>query len=118
MMKEILRDFILHKFVTVFLDDVCIYIRTLGEHLEHRRLVLQRFKEEDVKLHLNKSLFGLQKMEYLGYTVLAGQLSLSLAAAKEWPVPKTQREVRSFVQFCNFYAKFIHHFSDWSAPLI
>jgi hypothetical protein len=26
-------------------------------------------------------------------------------------------EVRSFLQFCNFYARFIHHFSDLTAPL-
>jgi hypothetical protein len=32
-------------------------------------------------------------------------------------VPKTQKEVRSFVYFCNFYAKLIHHFSDLTAPL-
>jgi hypothetical protein len=32
-------------------------------------------------------------------------------------VPTTQKEVRSFVQFCNFYAIFIHHFSDLTAPL-
>jgi hypothetical protein len=43
MMNDILRDF-LHKFVTVYLDDVCIYNRTLEEHMEHMRLVLQRFK--------------------------------------------------------------------------
>jgi hypothetical protein len=45
MMNDILRD-VLHKFVTVYLDDVCICTRTLEEHLAHLRLVLQRFKEE------------------------------------------------------------------------
>jgi hypothetical protein len=28
------------------------------------------------------------------------------------------KEVRSFVQRCNFYARFIHHFSDLTAPLM
>jgi hypothetical protein len=73
MMNDILRDF-LHKFVTVYLDDVCIYNRLLQEHLEHLRLVLQRFKEEGLKLRLNKCFFGMQEMEYLGYTVSASKI--------------------------------------------
>jgi hypothetical protein len=44
MMTNIMRGF-LHKFVTVCLDDVCVYSCTLEEHLERMRLVLQRFKE-------------------------------------------------------------------------
>jgi hypothetical protein len=76
MMNDILRDF-LHKFVTVYLDDVCICSRTLAEHLERLRLVLQRFKEEGLKLRLNKCFFGLQEMEYLGYIVYAGHISVS-----------------------------------------
>jgi hypothetical protein len=119
MMNDILRDF-LHKFVTVYLDDVCIYSRTLEEHLEHLRLVLQRFKEEGLKLRMKKCFFGLQEMEYLGYIVSAGKISVStkiVEAVADWPVPTTQKEVRSFVQFCNFYATFIHHVSDLTAPL-
>jgi hypothetical protein len=38
-------------------------------------------------------------------------------AVADWPVPTTQKEVGSFVQFCNFYFIFIHHFSDLTAPL-
>jgi hypothetical protein len=53
MMNDILRDF-LHNFVTIYLDDVCIYSRTLEEHMEHLRLVVQRFKEEGLKLRLKK----------------------------------------------------------------
>jgi hypothetical protein len=44
MMTNILRG-VLHNFVTICLDDVCVYSRTLEEHLERMRLVLQRFME-------------------------------------------------------------------------
>jgi hypothetical protein len=40
-MKDNLRNF-LHKFVIVYLDDVCIYNRNLEERMEHLRLILQR----------------------------------------------------------------------------
>jgi hypothetical protein len=119
MMNDILRDF-LHKFVTVYLDDVCIYSRTLEEHLEHLCLVLQRFKEEGLKLRLKKRFFGLHEMEYLGYTVSARKISVSTKKVKAvavWPVPKTHKDVRSFVQTYNLYARFIHHFCDLTAPL-
>jgi hypothetical protein len=43
MMNDILRDF-LHEFAMVYPDDVFVYIRTLEEHLEHVRRVLQRCK--------------------------------------------------------------------------
>jgi hypothetical protein len=118
-MNNILRDF-LHEFVTVYLDDVCIYNRILNEHLERQRLVLHRFKDESLKLRLNTCFFGLQEMEYLGYTVSASKISVStrkVDAVAEWLVPTTQREDRSFVQFCNFYARFIHHFSDLTSSL-
>jgi hypothetical protein len=86
MMNNVLRDF-LHKFVTVYLDDACIYSRTVEEHMEHMRLVLQRLKEEDHKLRLEKCFFGLQEMEYLGCIVSGGKLSVStkkVKAVKKW----------------------------------
>jgi hypothetical protein len=52
MMNDILRD-ILRKFVTVDLDDTCVYIRTLEKHLQH--LLLQ------VEVHMER---GLRKMSY------------------------------------------------------
>jgi small nuclear ribonucleoprotein (snRNP)-like protein len=95
MMNDILRDF-LHKFVTVYLDDVCIYIRTLEEHLEHMRLVLQRFKEEGLKLRLKKCFFGLHEMEYLA--ILCQQVKFRFPQRKSRPLqagqcPKRRRRI-------------------------
>jgi hypothetical protein len=59
-------------------------------------------------------------MEYMGYLVSAGKISVStkkIEAVTDLPMPMTQKEVRSFVQFCNFYARLIHHFNDLTAPL-
>lgn len=119
MMNDILRPY-LRKFVTVYLDDICIYSENYAEHIKHLRLVLQKLSEHNLKLQLKKCFFGMQSMEYLGYTVSDGKLFVSeskVASVKDWPIPKTQSDVRSFVQFANFYSKFIHHFSDLTTPL-
>jgi hypothetical protein len=79
MMIENMRD-VLHKFVTVYFDDVFVYYRTWDEHPEHLRIVLQRFKEEAPgwKLCSKRCFVGLQEMEYLGYNVSASKLKLKL----------------------------------------
>jgi hypothetical protein len=59
-------------------------------------------------------------MEYLGYAVSGGKISVStkkVEAVANWAMPTTQKEVRSFVQLCNFYARYIYHYSDLTAPL-
>jgi hypothetical protein len=61
----------------LYFDNVRISRRTLEEYAEHPRLVLQRFKEEGLKLRLNKHFFGLQEMDYLPCTITGGRLSVS-----------------------------------------
>jgi hypothetical protein len=96
LMNGILRVF-LHKFVTVYLDDVCIYNRTLIEHMEHLRLVLQRFKEESLKLRLKKCFFGLRHdMEYLAYIVSVGSISVSTKKSRPLQTSQCLRRRRRF----------------------
>jgi hypothetical protein len=82
MINDILRDF-LHRYVNVCLDDVFAFRRTLDEHMEHPRLVLQRFKEEGFKLRLKKCFFGLHDTEYLGYIVSDGNISFSTTTVED-----------------------------------
>jgi hypothetical protein len=52
-------------------------MRTLEEHLENLRLVLQHFTKEGFKLRLKKGFFALHVMEYLGYIMSAYKFSVS-----------------------------------------
>jgi len=36
---------------------------------------------------------------------------IKVAGVAEWPVPKTKKEVQSFLGFANFYCRFIEGFS-------
>ena len=40
-----------------------------------------------------------------------------IAAVRDWPLPETQKQIKSCVQYCSYYGKFIHYFSNCAAPL-
>ena len=67
-----------------------------------------------------KYFWGRKETEYLG--VIVGNETLrtapdKISAVRDWPLPKTQKQIKSCVHFCSYYGKFIHHFSDCAAPL-
>jgi len=58
-------------------------------------------------------------MNFLGMVVGNGQVMMDpikTKAISEWATPKNLREVRSFMQFCNFYRTFIPNFADITVP--
>ena len=66
LMNEVLKIF-LDKFVIFYLDDIFIFIKTKGEHLEHIRQVWQRLKEEKLLINLKKCSFMQEEIVYLGF---------------------------------------------------
>jgi hypothetical protein len=55
-MNEVLKDFI-ERFVIVYLDDILIFSKTKGEHLEHLAAVMRRLQQEKLLINLKKSSF-------------------------------------------------------------
>ena len=78
-------------------------------------------KEEDLHLKLTKCAFNQTEVEYLGLVVRNREVLMDptkLRAVEQWEPPKSVKAVRSFIRFCNFYQKFIPHFSAIVWPLI
>lgn len=40
-----------------------------------------------------------------------------ISTVKDWPVPQTKKQVRSFLGFCSYYRKFVKGFSLVAKPL-
>lgn len=104
----------------IYLDDVLVYSRTFDEHLQHLRLVLERFRESGLNLKPSKCHFGQKQVNYLGHVITSEGIQpdpAKIKAVHEYPVPKTVKDVRAFMGLTNYYRKFVKGFAQIASPL-
>jgi len=120
MMDEIFVTMIDGRLVIVYMDDILIFAKTKEELERITKMVLDKLREHDLFLKAKKCEFCKIKLEYLGMIIEEGRISMDpvkLGGIKDWPIPTTVKQVRSFLGFGNFYRKFISHYSDLARPL-
>ena len=67
-MNDVLYDF-LDDFVVVYLDDIVIYSKTFDDHLMHLKVVLQRLRDHELYIKMEKCEFAVQEVKFLGHLV-------------------------------------------------
>ena len=120
MMNYIFHDLINKGKVIVYMDDIMIFTKTLDEHRQIIREVLQILHENKSSLKHIKCDFETQEMEYLGLIILEGQIKMDPGKVKgvtDWPVSKSCKELQGFLGFLKFYCHFIENFSKVAYPL-
>src|SRR5688500_2303576 len=119
MMDVVLKE-LKWKCVVVYLDDIFIYSQTFEEHLEHIAAVLDRLIAAKLQAKVSKCQFVQPEIVFVGHLVSADGIRpdpAKIASVKDYPVPQSTRDVRSFVGFCSYYRRFIPNFSTIAAPL-
>ena len=104
----------------IYLDDIIVFSETPKEHIKRLRGVFQKLASAGLKLKPNKCEFFKKKITYLGYVVSEEGIEVDpkkTEAVKNWPVPKTVTDVRSFLGFTNQYRKFIPKYAHVAGPL-
>ncbi|XP_074305655.1 putative mitochondrial protein AtMg00860 [Silene latifolia] len=117
--KWVLKPF-LNKFVIVYLDDILIYSKNKEQHLEDLRKVFEKLSEPTLYGKLNKCMFMVPSVTFLGYIVGEEGVSIDpskVEAIRSWPIHKTTTEVRSFHGLASFYRRFNRNFSSIVAPI-
>ena len=107
-------------YIIIYMDDILIFAATKEELRERTKEVLKILQDNDLYLKPEKCEFYQTKVKYLGFFIEEGKISMDPAKVRgisEWPVPRTLKQLRSFLGFGNFYRKFIRGYANLARPL-
>lgn len=119
LMSNVLRG-LNWKSVLVYVDDISIFSRSFDEHLQHLAQVFDRLKNANLKLQPTKCHFAIKEVKFLGHVISRKGVRVDpekTKAVSEFPIPKTPKQVRSFLGMANYYRRFILNFAKIATPL-
>ncbi len=114
-----LKNF-LNVFVVIYLNDILIYSQNEEKHTNHVQFMLKRFRKYKLFAKLNKCDFDLKEIDYLKFIVEVNDIRMNLARiaiVKKRIESTTRRHVRAFLEFVEFYRRFIEKFSKIAKSL-
>ena len=104
----------------VYLDDILIASSTEKEHLDDLKAVFRRLIDHGLVIRLEKCLFGVSSLEFLGHQVSKKGSSPTQAKVKviqTFPQPSTVKGLQEFLGMINFYHRFLPNIAATLSPL-
>ncbi len=104
----------LHKFCQIYLNDILICSKILKKHRTHVKEMLDKFREVDLQIDIDKCKFKIQKISFLKLLIFINDLRMNFRKVDviwSWKVSRSLTHVQIFIDFCNFYRWFIKNFS-------
>ena len=119
-MNEVVRD--MEKFAHAYLDDLVVFSDSWTEHLGDLEPILKKLQGFGLTAKMAISVNGqwLSVRIYLGHVVGGGYVKPEinkLEVMENFPVPKTEKEVRSFLGLTGYYRRFIKEYASMAVPL-
>ena len=108
-MNEVFRNLV-DKGVIIYMDDIAVYSKTSNEHLKILKEVFERLKKNRLFVKLSKCEFMRSSIEFLGHHISAEgvrMLSDKVKSINEWPTPRNEKHVASFLGLLGYYRRFI-----------
>ena len=103
-----------------YIDDIIIASTTLEKHFKSLEVVLQKLRRASLRVKLVKCEFLKKEIGFLGHQIGPDGVKLHpshLASIKNYPSPRDQKGVRSFLGFLSYFRGFVNNFSQLAEPL-
>jgi len=118
-MTEVFKD-LGNSFLKIFVDDLNVHSEKWKDHLQHLGAVLSRLREVNLKLNPSKCCFAAGSIVFLGHVVSKEGTRPDpnkINAVRQFLVPITVTNVRSFLGLTGYYHKYIKGYSKMAGPL-
>lgn len=118
-MDNVLHD-LQGRICLVYMDDIIIYSTSLQEHIENLSAVFKKLRQANFKIQLDKSEFLHKEIAFLGHVVTPDGVKPNpdkIKVIKNYPIPKTQKQIKAFLGLLGYYRKFISDFAKLTKPL-
>lgn len=119
LMNSVLAEF-LGNSCLVYLDDIIIFSTSLEEHILSIRKIFERLQTVNLKIQLDKSEFLKKETEFLGHIVTTEGIKPNpnkIETILKYKIPKTTKEIKSFLGITGYYRKFIKDYSKIAKPM-
>jgi hypothetical protein len=119
-MNDTLMNY-LNEFVIAYLDDIIVYNNNKKEHIQHVKKILQRLRETNIQIDVDKCEFHTTKTKFLEMIINRDDIKMNFEKIKtivEWKTSNHLKEVQAFLKFVNFYKRFIKNFFKFVKSLI
>nr|CAH7716438.1 unnamed protein product [Callosobruchus chinensis] len=108
-------------FTLMYVDDLLIISDNCEQHLEHLKVILEKFRGANLTIKLRKSAFARKKVSFLGHIVSPTGIAIDpqrIANIQRFPRPRNIRELRGFLGLTSYCRRFCENFSDLTLPLL
>lgn len=119
LMNTIFHPF-LRKFILVSFDDILIYNFSWKDHLSHMEKAFEVLLSHNLFVKLSKCLFAKTEVDYLGHIITQQGVVADpnkVKVMKEWPTPKSIKELRGFLGLTGYYRRFVKNYGILARPL-
>ena len=119
MINEIFRDMI-DLGVVIHLGDILIYSENEQDHIALVKRVLERLQEHQLAVEPNKCEWHRSRVNFLKYIISPEGVEMDqekIWTVVEWEAPDSVKGVQSFLEYVNFYWRFIEDYSKLTYSL-
>jgi len=111
---------ILYKSAVAFSDDICVYSRSLSQHITDLELAFKLLEDAGLKLKLSKCCFFQKEIEYLGFKISAKGVEPSenkIKPIRDYPNPVSVKTLQQACGLFNYYRNWVEDYAGKAEPL-